>query len=52
MIDEEKEAIEKLEKFTKNDFSNPLGWSGYYDTELNELKRAIKISLNLIKNNK
>lgn len=50
MTDKEKETIEKLEKFTKNDFSNPLGWSGYYDTELNELSRAIKISLNLIEN--
>ena len=31
------------------DFSNPMGWTGYYDAELEELSQAIETVLNLIK---
>lgn len=48
MTKEEKEAIELATNFTKEDFSNPMGWSGYYDTELKELSQVMKIVLNLI----
>lgn len=48
MTEEEKEAIELATNFTKEDFSNPMGWSGYYDTELKELSQAMEIVLNLI----
>lgn len=45
----EQEAIELAENFTKMDFSNPMGWTGYYDTELKELSQAIKTVLNMLK---
>ena len=47
----EQEAIEiqLLKDFTKIDFSNPLGWTGYYDTELKELSKAIETVLNMLK---
>lgn len=46
---EEEKAIELAEEFTKMDFNNPTGWTGYYDSELNELSLAIKTVLNIIK---
>lgn len=46
---EEEKAIELAEEFTKMDFSNPMGWTGYYDTELNELSLAVKTVLNMLK---
>ena len=49
MSEEEKKAIEVLESFTKIDFNNPNGWTGYYDTELKELSQKINIALNLIR---
>lgn len=45
----EGQAIELAEEFTKMDFSNPMGWTGYYDTELKELSQAIETVLNMIK---
>ena len=42
-------AIELAEEFTKMDFSNPMGWTGYYDTELNELSQAVQTVLNMLK---
>ena len=45
----EQEAIEIAKKFTKMDFSNPMGWTGYYDTELKELSQAIETVLNMLK---
>ena len=48
MTEEEKKAIELAKKFIKEDFSNPMGWSGYYDTELKELSQAIEIVLNIL----
>lgn len=45
----EEKAIELAEEFTKMDFSNPMGWTGYYDTELNELSLAVKTVLNMLK---
>ena len=46
---EEEKAIELAEEFTKMDFSNPMGWTGYYDTELNELSQAVQTVLNMLK---
>ena len=43
------QAIEIAKDFIKMDFNNPMGWIGYYDTELKELSQAIEIVLNLIK---
>ncbi len=45
----EEKAIELAEEFTKMDFSNPMGWTGYYDTELNELSQAVQTVLNMLK---
>ena len=47
----EQESIEIAKKFTKMDFSNPMGWTGYYDTELKELSQAIETVLNMLKEN-
>ena len=49
MTNEQREAIELAKEFTKMDFSNPMGWTGYYDAELEELSQAIETVLNLIK---
>lgn len=49
MTNEQREAIELAKEFTKMDFSNPIGWTGYYDAELKELSQAIDIVLSLIK---
>ena len=49
MTTEQREAIELAKEFTKMDFSNPMGWTGYYDAELEELSQAIETVLNLIK---
>lgn len=49
MTTEQREAIELAKEFTKIDFSNPMGWTGYYDAELEELSQAIETVLNLIK---
>lgn len=49
MTNEQREAIELAKEFTKIDFSNPMGWTGYYDAELEELSQAIDTVLNLIK---
>ncbi len=43
------QAIEIAKDFIKMDFSNPMGWTGYYDMELKELSQAIETVLNLIK---
>lgn len=51
MTNEQREAIELAKEFTKMDFSNPMGWTGYYDAELKELQRAIDTALSLIKEN-
>lgn len=48
MTTEPKEAINLVKNFTKMDFNNSMGWTGYYDTELKELQQAIEIVLNLI----
>lgn len=45
----EEKAIELAEEFTKMDFSNPMGWTGYYDTELNKLSQAVQTVLNMLK---
>lgn len=34
--------IKILRNITKQDFNNPMGWTGYYDSELKELQQAIK----------
>ena len=49
MTNEEREAIELAKEFTKMDFSNPMGWTGYYDTELKELQNSIATVLNMLK---
>ncbi len=49
MTTEQREAIELAKEFTKMDFSNPMGWTGYYDAELKELSQAIDTVLSLIK---
>lgn len=49
MTNEQRKAIELAKEFTKMDFSNPMGWTGYYDAELEELSQAIETVLNLIK---
>ena len=49
MPKEQREAIELAKEFIKMDFSNPMGWTGYYDAELEELSQAIETVLNLIK---
>ena len=49
MTNEQREAIELAKEFTKMDFSNPMGWTGYYDAELKELSQAIDTVLSLIK---
>ena len=49
MTNEQREAIELAKEFTRIDFSNPLGWTGYYDTDLKELSQAIDTVLSLIK---
>ena len=49
MTNEQRKAIELAKEFTKMDFSNPMGWTGYYDTELEELSQAIDTVLSLIK---
>lgn len=36
------EDIKILRDITKQDFNNPMGWTGYYDSELKELQQAIK----------
>ena len=51
MTKEQEEAIKLAENFTKMDFSNPMGWTGYYDTELKELSQAIETVLNKLKEN-
>ena len=51
MTTEQREAIELAKEFTKMDFSNPMGWTGYYDAELEELSQAIDTVLSLIKEN-
>lgn len=43
------QAIEIAKDFIKMDFSNPMGWTGYYDTELKELSQAIEIVLSILK---
>lgn len=48
MTTEQKEAVALVKDFTKMDFNNPMGWTGYYDTELKELQQAIETVLNLI----
>ena len=52
MSNEEKKEIKELNNFTKIEFSSPLGWTGYYDIELNKLSKDITLVLNLIKNKK
>ena len=49
MTKEQEVKIQLLKDFTKMDFSNPMGWTGYYDTELKELKEAIETALNMLK---
>ena len=49
MTNEQRKAIELAKEFTKMDFSNPMGWTGYYDAELEELSQAIDTVLSLIK---
>ena len=48
MTTEQKVAVALVKDFTKMDFNNPMGWTGYYDTELKELQQAIETVLNLI----
>lgn len=38
MTKEQEEVIKLAKEFTKMDFSNPMDWTGYYDTELKELQ--------------
>ena len=45
----EQEAVKLLKDFSKMDFSNPMGWTGYYNTELKELSQAIETVLNMLK---
>ena len=49
MTNEQREAMELAKEFTKMDFSNPIGWTGYYDTELKELSQAIDTVLSMLK---
>ena len=49
MTNEQRKAIELAKEFMEMDFSNPMGWSGYYDTDLKELSKAIDTVLSLIK---
>lgn len=49
MTNEQREAIELAKEFTKMDFSNPMGWTGYYDAELEELSQAIETVLSMLK---
>ena len=49
MTNEQRKAIELAKEFTKMDFSNKMGWTGYYDTELKELSDVIDTVLSLIK---
>ena len=49
MTKEQEIEIQLLKDFTKIDFSNPLGWTGYYDTELKELSEAVETVLNMLK---
>lgn len=49
MTKEQEARIKLLEDFIKIDFSNPMGWTGYYDTELKELSNAIETVLNMLK---
>lgn len=49
MTKEQEARIKLLKDFTKMDFSNPMGWTGYYDTELKELSEAVETALNIIK---
>ena len=49
MTKEQEARIKLLKDFTKMDFSNPMGWIGYYDTELKELSEAIETALNMLK---
>lgn len=48
MTKEQEEVIKLAKEFTKMDFSNPMDWTGYYDTELKELQECIKIVLNML----
>lgn len=48
MTTKQKEATDLVKCFTKKNFSNENGWTGYYDTELKELQQAIETVLNLI----
>lgn len=49
MTKEQEARIKLLKDFTKMDFSNPMGWTGYYDTELKELSEAIETVLSMLK---
>lgn len=49
MTNEQREAIDLAKEFTKIDFNNPRGWTGYYDTDLKELSQAIDTVLSLTK---
>lgn len=49
MTKEQGKTIKLLKNFTKMDFSNPMGWTGYYDTELKELSQAVQTVLNMLK---
>lgn len=49
MTKEQELKIQLLKDFTKMDFSNPMGWTGYYDTELKELSEAVETVLSMIK---
>ena len=51
MTKEQEARIKLLEDFIKIDFSNPMGWTGYYDTELKELSNAIETVLSMLKEN-
>lgn len=49
MTKEQELKIQLLKDFTKMDFSNPMGWTGYYDTELKELSEAVETVLSMLK---
>lgn len=49
MTKEQEARIKLLKDFTKMDFSNPMGWTGYYDTELKELSESIGTVLSMLK---
>lgn len=51
MTKEQETRIKFLKDFTKMDFSNPMGWTGYYDTELKELRQAVETVLSMLKHN-